>query len=134
MTSHDMFRLPIRARVDVSGYPILPSTKVQAGYDTRDPFAVTLDLNTFDQPQRLTFARDLLAEGQRRPAGTPGGDIAIRPARERVLVIAVSPTGPTAVWLLGAFVSYFLDLTYQRVPAGAEAQCIDWDRLLGEPT
>jgi hypothetical protein len=127
------FCLPLMVQADTPCRLRPWGAKILVGYDTQDAFAVTIICPSFAPPTRLTFARELLAEGQHRPAGHPGAAIAVRPDGDKVVVLAHSPSGTTTTLRLPTrFVDYFLDLTYQQVPAGSEGQSINWDRLLGE--
>jgi hypothetical protein len=102
-------------------------------YERSDPYAVRLSLG---DPACTTvdwvFARDLLAEGVRRPAGT--GDVLVLP-RHRCLpdtlrVVLRSRVGAALVELPVSLVTGFLQATYGLVAPGTEGALIDLEGAL----
>lgn len=102
-------------------------------FDKADPFAVSLKLRTTDvRTVTWTFARQLLADGARRPTGV--GAVEVRPAfhdASRVLVLSLtSASGRAQVELPHEPVTAFLNDTYAAVPSGAESDFVDWNAEL----
>jgi hypothetical protein len=104
-------------------------------YVARDPYVVTLAFRT----QRghwieWCFARDLLAEGLREPAGL--GDVRVRPdlaAEDDVLVIELeSPDGYAIVEMRRADVERFVDATAGVVAFGTESELVDVDAFIAQ--
>ena len=117
------------------------SVPTRLSYSTQDPYAVHVVFDAYgDAPVTWVFARDLLAEGVLRPSGL--GDVRIWPAtskRRGMLNLALcSFDGYALLTAPLAMVMPWLKRTYELVPAGQEAQTIDFDdwlsRLLGEVT
>ncbi|MCK9897901.1 SsgA family sporulation/cell division regulator [Frankia sp. AgB32] len=103
------------------------------GFDEADPFAVTLRLRTTDiRTVTWTFARQLLIDGSRRPAGV--GAVEVRPeVREgkRALVVTMTSAGGRAVVELNYdHVAAFIRDTYDAVPFGSETDHVDWQAEL----
>jgi hypothetical protein len=120
------------------GYTVVP-VRATLRYRQDDPYAVelTIDLVT-DERTRWTFSRDVLAAALRGPAGT--GEVQAWPlagAGEKLLTITLGPPGACARYEASAVrVESFLARSYELVPAGQEAACLDLDgtlsRLLGQ--
>jgi hypothetical protein len=104
-------------------------------YAARDPYVVTLAFRTRRGHWiEWCFARDLLAEGLREPAGL--GDVRVRPdlaSEDDVLVIELeSPDGYAIVEMRRAEVERFVDATAQVVAFGAESDLIDIDAFIAQ--
>lgn len=102
-------------------------------FEQTDPYAVTLRLRTNGvRTVTWTFARQLLIDGARRPAGV--GAVEVRPAVQegrRVLVLTfVSAGGRAEIELSYEYVDAFIKDTYAAVPSGAESVDVDWQAEL----
>jgi hypothetical protein len=120
------------ARVLGSGRVRRRSITVTFRYDPRDPFAVTLLIPVKrDGFVKWVLARELLNDGRLGVEG-PGGDVTVSPAASpgEVVIDLLSPSGHAAVWVADEDVTQFLTATYQLVPAGTEADRINWAREL----
>ncbi|MEU9064806.1 SsgA family sporulation/cell division regulator [Streptomyces sp. NPDC048430] len=112
----------------------LPS---QLRYDATDPYAVHLSLGAPTAgPVVWVFARELLAEGLRRPAGV--GDVLVFP-RHRCLpdtmrIVLRTRAGAALVELSASEVTRFLQNAGQLVPPGTEAAYVDIDSGLAQLT
>jgi Streptomyces sporulation and cell division protein, SsgA len=101
-----------------------------------DPFAVRITFNAAPAPVEWVFARDLLAEGTRRPAGL--GDVRLRPAPSAgqpiIEMSLTSDNGHAVFELPAAAVTGFLRQANSSVPSGSEAEHAgleaELDRLL----
>jgi hypothetical protein len=108
------------------------SLHVGLSYDVRDPFAVCAafagDGTTID----WVFARDLLIEGLRTPAGE--GDVHVWPAsggpEDHVLISLCSPDGRAVLEANAQDLRSFLDRTVDLVPVGRESEHVDIDAEL----
>ncbi|WP_037600722.1 SsgA family sporulation/cell division regulator [Streptacidiphilus rugosus] len=103
------------------------------GYDSRDPFALTLDLRAPTGTVTVwRLSRDLVWEGLQQPTGL--GDVRVWPpaadqldlqimlrGREATALLAI-PAQPVRRWLATR--------AFALVPQGAEADLIDWDTEL----
>lgn len=103
------------------------------GFDRADPYAVRLRLRTTDvRTVTWTFARQLLIDGGRRPAGV--GAVEVRPAfhgESRLLALLfTSAAGRAEVQLPYPTVVAFLRDAYEAVPPGAEGDHVDWNAEL----
>ncbi|GLX49101.1 hypothetical protein Shyhy01_20510 [Streptomyces hygroscopicus subsp. hygroscopicus] len=102
-------------------------------YDVRDPYAVTLILNSEgEHPVRWVFSRELLADGLTNGAGE--GDVAVWPENDGAdgwfLWVEVGRAPHTARFELPAeTVAEWLLQTYRLVPEGQEAEWVTWDEL-----
>ncbi|MFG1667767.1 SsgA family sporulation/cell division regulator [Streptomyces sp. Y7] len=102
-------------------------------YDTRNPFAVSLVFHAdTDSPTLWVMARDLLAQGLRRPNGQ--GDVRVWPTgsgldAELNLVLA-SPHGTARLTAPHQAVARWLEHTYRLVPAGRESGHFDLENEL----
>lgn len=113
----------------VAGGPPLPVTS-QFGFRKDDPYAVELRfLVDGDQWITWTFARALLEEGVRQPAGE--GDVQIWPALregERCIYLHTrSPHGAATFLITLNTAVEFLLSTYALVPSGTESDHLDLD-------
>lgn len=103
-------------------------------YDVRDPFAVHLVIAAGDGLVRWSFARELLIEGVKAPAGD--GDVRIIPvggrAERRVRVVLSSPDGAATLEAPLAEMVEFLTATYAAVPSGTEGDLVDMDALIAQ--
>ncbi|CAO5146714.1 Sporulation-specific cell division protein SsgB [Frankia sp. AiPs1] len=102
-------------------------------FDKADPYAVGLRLRTTDvRTVTWTFARQLLIDGIRRPAGV--GAVEVRPdfhGDSRLLALSLtSASGRADVQLPYAPVAAFLRDAYAAVPPGAEGDQVDWNAEL----
>ena len=98
-------------------------------YDPSDPFAVSLAIGTeCGEPVIWTFARDLLADGVKEPAGE--GDITIEPASDldsRELRITLATDSLATLLAPRDRVVEFLVEAFTVLPSGAEFDTIDFD-------
>lgn len=97
-------------------------------FDPRDPWAVTMGLETPSGPVRWTFARDLLVEGQYEPAGD--GDVhvwpCLSPSGEAVVIVELdSPAGETLLQFPTRAVQDFVYAALETVPLGSEQVDVD---------
>ncbi|MGV9456857.1 SsgA family sporulation/cell division regulator [Streptomyces sp. NPDC003635] len=115
--------------------PALPfRLSCEFSYDTQDPLAVTLLLDSDgERPVRWILLRELLAEGITARSGE--GDVVIWPVPDqdgepssfRVLLgsdhtaLFEIPVEPVQEWLSG---------TYSLVAPGTELDGVDWDELV----
>ncbi|HWF68267.1 MAG TPA: SsgA family sporulation/cell division regulator [Mycobacterium sp.] len=98
-----------------------------------EPFAVTVAFCAErGRWVEWIFARDLLIEGLTEPAGI--GDLRVRPGvDEDTLTLEInSPSGNAVFELDRAATLEFLASTLELVPAGAESEYFDPDKLLEE--
>jgi hypothetical protein len=120
------FDQPTRARLITSEQreqdePVVP---VVLRYDANDPLAVhaafAAEASLDGTPTVWTFARELLDEGLRAPAGT--GDVHIWPCgRAQTVMELHSPDGLALVQFDTAVLRRFLRRSYTVVPAGHES-------------
>ncbi|MFJ6438246.1 SsgA family sporulation/cell division regulator [Streptomyces sp. NPDC091416] len=108
---------------------------VRLYYNDTDPYAVQFSFDvTPDQVVRWTFARELLAQGLKTPAGL--GDVKITPVgpqRDRTLSIELeSPDGYARLEGAAGPIEEWLTLTYAAVAPGQESKAVDLDTLLDE--
>lgn len=104
-------------------------------YDTDDPFAVTLEVDTDAGPVTWTFARELLAEGRYDPCGD--GDVQVWPCLSvtatAVTVIELhSPEGDGLLQAPTREIDRFLAETFVAVPAGQESRHFPVDSLVAQ--
>ena len=109
----------------------------QLHYDMTDPYAVRLSLGApAAKPVNWVFARDLLAEGVRRPAGT--GNVLVFPGHRCrphfMRILLRSTAGAALVEISASEVATFLRQTFLLVPSGSESLHIDLDRIVAELT
>ncbi|MBW8805025.1 MAG: sporulation protein SsgA [Catenulispora sp. 13_1_20CM_3_70_7] len=122
----------LQLRLVISGDSSLP---VPAGlrYETADPYAVHATFHTGGQDTvDWVFARELLAEGLRRPTGT--GDVRVWPSRSRgqaiVCLALSSPEGEALLEAPARALESFLKRTNAAVPPGLEHRFYDLDAEL----
>ena len=122
----------LQLRLVISGDSSQP---VPAGlrYDTADPYAVHATFHTGGQDTvDWVFARELLAEGLRRPTGT--GDVRVWPSRSRgqasVCLALSSPEGEALLEAPARALESFLKRTNAAVPPGLEHRVYDLDAEL----
>ncbi|MFE6281384.1 SsgA family sporulation/cell division regulator [Streptomyces sp. NPDC057877] len=104
-------------------------------YDLREPFAVCLE---FPRPDgggvtQWVFARELLADGLRRPAGE--GDVRFWPPCDRnggndLRMLIRGTTGSAILELPQAPLREWLGRTWGAVAPGQESGLVDWDAVL----
>jgi chaperone required for assembly of F1-ATPase len=116
------FEQPARARLIIAENQELP-VSATLRYDSTDPLAVRVDFPPEvcldGQEVTWTFARALLAEGLRGPAG--GGDVHIWPCGRDVTVVEFhSPYGLALLQFGTPTLRSFLMRTYAVVGAGQE--------------
>lgn len=101
-------------------------------YAAHEPYSVRATFRTSEGDVNWVFARDLLAEGLRKPAGD--GDIAVWPSRNSsgdVFCLSLSsPSGQALMEAPREDIEDFLARTYTVVPAGSESGMIDIDSLI----
>ena len=102
-------------------------------YDVREPYAVTLRVLTASRSVDWVFARDLLANGLKRPSGN--GDVHVWPCRnsrgEAVAVIELNaPTGRGLLQAPAGAVQAFVTDVFRAVPLGTESDHLDLDALV----
>lgn len=131
---------PTDVRVDVLTTLTAPDgvglpVPAELSYRRGDPYAVHIRFDTSEDARVVwTFARDLLAEGLRRPSGL--GDVRVAPGvgpcgtANQVHLTLSSPTGTATFELDHDEVTRFLRSTLSLVPAGAEAGQFDLDAEL----
>lgn len=118
-------------RLVVAGESATP-VPVDLQYSAGDPFAVHATFHTAGEAVSWVFARELLSDGLRAPAGE--GDVRVWPSRrygaDVVLLSLSSPDGQALLEAHADEMAEFLQRTYTAVPAGAEAGCLDLDGVI----
>ncbi|MET8576140.1 SsgA family sporulation/cell division regulator [Streptomyces sp. NPDC005012] len=120
--------------VVVDDVPPTPLT-AELRYDRADPYAVRLSVGA-PGPDAVhwVFARSLLAEGVRRPAGA--GDVLVSPHRRDrrswVRVVVRSRAGAAVLEIAAPAVTAFLSRTGRLVPPGTEGQHIDLEGVIAD--
>ncbi|MFE1171067.1 SsgA family sporulation/cell division regulator [Streptomyces sp. NPDC058773] len=104
-------------------------------YQPADPLAVRMsfppEISLDGSAVDWSFARELLDEGLRMPAGR--GDVRVRPAGpNRTVMEFHADEGIALVQLRTTDVRRFLARSYQAVPAGAESAHLDLESGLAE--
>jgi hypothetical protein len=102
----------------------------ELAYRPGDPFAVAIRFDVGSGPRvEWAFARELLEDGMRRPAGI--ADVRVAPIThggETVVELSLSsPGGQARIGLPRWAVRTFLRRVAAAVPAGTESGHIDWD-------
>ncbi|MGW4645606.1 SsgA family sporulation/cell division regulator [Kitasatospora sp. NPDC004289] len=121
-------RMPDSAHPDL----LLPGRLV---YDSADPYAVELvvaDSGPYridGPPVRWSFARELLDQGRRTPAGLGDVLVASGPGGS-VLIELRGGVGVAVLSVPGEQVKHFLEDSYALVPPGEEALHLDVDGCL----
>ncbi|ALO99367.1 hypothetical protein SHL15_8418 [Streptomyces hygroscopicus subsp. limoneus] len=112
-------------------FPVIISCEFS--YDVRDPYAVTLILDSEgEHPVRWVFSRELLADGLTGGAGE--GDVTVWPENDGddgcFLWVEVGRDPHTALFEIPAdAITAWLLETYHLVPEGQEAAEVTWDEL-----
>jgi hypothetical protein len=103
-------------------------------YRAEEPYAVFATFQTGMADIEWTFARDLIADGLRRPSGE--GDVVVWPEFSGptpvVLVALNSPSGQALLEADSHLVEAFLDRTYDLVPHGSESMQLNVDRWIAQ--
>ncbi|MEU8680020.1 SsgA family sporulation/cell division regulator [Streptomyces sp. NPDC048611] len=104
-------------------------------YQPADPLAVRMsfppEISLNGSAVDWAFARELLDEGLRVPAGR--GDVRVRPSGpDRTVMEFHADEGVAMVQLRTADVRRFLARSYEAVPAGAESAHLGMERDLAE--
>jgi hypothetical protein len=99
-------------------------------YDTTDPFAVTLGIQTRGKRWiDWVMARDLLIEGLSGPTGI--GDVHLQPEATQdydIVVIEIcSPDGRAVLEVDRDLLARFVDMMLEAVPSGSETTAVDMD-------
>lgn len=99
-------------------------------YDTTDPFAVTLGIQTRGKRWiDWVMARDLLIEGLSGPTGI--GDVHLQPEATQdydIVVIEIcSPDGRAVLEVDRDLLARFVDMMLEAVPSGSETAAVDMD-------
>ncbi|MFF9340324.1 MULTISPECIES: SsgA family sporulation/cell division regulator [unclassified Streptomyces] len=109
--------------------------KCEFSYDTGDPLAVTLTLDTDgERPVRWNLCRELLADGMVAEAGE--GEVVLWPLSDgesgySSFCLRVGGGDRTALFEIPAEpVGEWLARTWAAVPRGTELDGVDWDELL----
>lgn len=101
-------------------------------YAAHEPYSVRVTFRTTDGNVNWVFARDLLADGLRGPAGS--GDVTVWPSnnqgRDVMCLSLSSPSGQALLEVERAEIDQFLNRTIEVVPAGSESTLIDMDALI----
>ncbi len=101
-------------------------------YAAHEPYSVRATFRTSEGDVNWVFARELIAEGLRKPAGD--GDIAMWPSKtdgHEVLCISLSsPSGQALMEAPREIIEDFLARSYTIVPVGSESALIDMDSLI----
>jgi hypothetical protein len=117
------------ARVSALKGPPLP-LPAELRYGITDPYTVRLSFGpSTGPPVTWVFARELLAEGFRRPTGS--GDVLVLPGHGRnphsIRIVLSNFAGTALVDLPAAGVASFVRETFTLVPCGAESDHLDLD-------
>jgi hypothetical protein len=120
---------PMTARVSALKGPSLP-LPAELHYGITDPYAVRLSLGPSTRPPvTWVFARELLAEGGRRPTGS--GDVLVLPGYGRnphsLRIVLSNCAGTALVYLVATEVASFVRETFALVPGGTESDHLDLD-------
>jgi hypothetical protein len=108
--------------------------RAELTYSHTDPYAVRVGFHTGSgETVEWTFARSLLTDGVRQPAGD--GDVKVWPAAGGQQLVCLSLSSPSGRALfetpLPGLVE-FLAQTYERVPTGCESDFVDVDAAFAE--
>lgn len=121
--------LTLRLVLDTDPDVLVPAT---LAYDSGAPFAVTAVFHTGEGDVTWVFARDLLEDGLRAPAGQ--GDVTLWPSRNGdssvVCIALTSPSGSALLEAPRSDVRAFLDATLAVVPWGTEMDTQDLEAEL----
>ena len=131
---------PVTVTRQLDARMLLPDTThvdflAQLSYDSMDPYAVTATFLCGDGLDvDWVLARDLLADGLRRPAGD--GDVILRPstgqASTEVELILSAPNGQALLSLPKDGLAAFLRASHHEVPPGTESERLDVDAALAQ--
>ncbi|UQA91854.1 spore wall synthesis regulator SsgD [Streptomyces halobius] len=104
-------------------------------YQPADPLAVRMsfppEISLDGEAVAWMFARELLTEGLRMPAGS--GDVRVRPSGpDRMVMEFHADEGIAMVQLRTSDVRQFLERSYAAVPTGCETAHLDVERGLAE--
>jgi hypothetical protein len=129
---HDAITAELALRLVVPGGAPVP-VAATVRYEPDDPYAVSIGFRTgADEVVEWTFARQLLSDGVRRPAGD--GDVQVWPAAQsggRIVCLSLSsPSGHALFEMPRSEILAFLRRTYSAVPLGGESDAIDLDAEL----
>ncbi len=124
----------IQLRLVVSSGSSVP-VPAELRYETSDPYAVHATFHTGESESvDWVFARDLLADGLRRAAGS--GDVRVWPVRRRgqdlVCIALSSPEGHALLEAPARTLQTFLDRTNAAVRPGTEHRYFDIDVELAQ--
>jgi hypothetical protein len=101
-------------------------------YAAHEPYSVRATFRTSEGDVNWVFARDLLADGLRKPVGD--GDIAVWPSktegRDVMCLSLSSPSGQALMEASREEIENFLARTYTIVAAGSEGAMLDIDNLI----
>ncbi|MFG2881119.1 SsgA family sporulation/cell division regulator [Streptomyces sp. NPDC048297] len=125
-----VFRTRMRVTVDEELPVPLPA---ELRYATTDPYAVCLSLGAPSAPPvDWFFARSLLSEGRRRPAGE--GNVVVFPRHgchpDSLRILLRTRHGAALLEVKAAAVTSFLARTDALVPPGTEHRHIDLDGIV----
>jgi len=129
---HDSITAELALRLVVPGGTPVPVAATMR-YEPADPYAVSIGFRTgADEVVEWTFARELLSDGVRHPAGD--GDVQVWPAAQsggRIVCLSLSsPSGHALFEMPRSEVLSFLRRTYSVVPLGSESEAVDLDAEL----
>lgn len=102
-------------------------------FEARDPYALTMHLQSRSGRVTWTFARDLLADGVYEPAGD--GDVQVWPCLSGrggavVVIELTSPSGNAMLETSSRSMQCFLDQVYALVPRGQESAHLSLEQML----
>ncbi|WP_434447106.1 SsgA family sporulation/cell division regulator [Lentzea sp. E54] len=102
-------------------------------YDTSDPYALGVVFQQEHGQLRWIFSRELLADGLPGAAGEGDVRLGLSDANLLTMMIELSSPNGAASFEASAFgLAQFVDRTFDLVPAGREAQWLDFDGQLAE--
>ncbi len=106
-----------------------PMVSAELRYATQQPFCVQLSLSLDDSPPvEWVFARDLVIQGVRLPAGH--GDIQLYPVDGGVIIELHSPDGDAHLLANSTDLMAFADAIEKAVPLGRENEFYSLDAEL----
>ena len=105
---------------------------VLLAYDTKDPYALTMELEIRDSshPSTWVLGRAMVAEGLLVPSGL--GNVQITPATPEFVLLQLGAPGEdqASLWMSLPEVEEFLENTYDVVPVGEEERWLEVDATL----
>jgi hypothetical protein len=115
----------------VEGWAVPVATEL--GYDSTDPYAVTVTFHTGSAPVAWTFARELLDNGLTEPVGD--GDVHVWPCLDEdgVAILSVelcSPEGDALVEIRTSDAVAFVERMHAVVAPDDETAHLDVDALI----